>query len=62
MKALITAVDLGERIGVRASTIRSWARKGVIPVVRISHKVIRFDYEVVLEALQAANQQTEDTE
>ncbi len=51
--ALLTAVELATKIGVRPDTVKLWARKGMIPAIRISPKVIRFDLSAVLAALQA---------
>lgn len=38
---------------VRPSTVRRWARKGIIPVLRIQSKTVRFDARDVLDALAA---------
>ncbi len=48
---LETAEELARRLQVRPSTIRTWSRRGKIPAVRISPKVIRFDPVAVLAAL-----------
>jgi excisionase family DNA binding protein len=50
---LITAEELGKSLGVSAFTIGQWARKGKIPAIRITKKVIRFCSEDVLDALRA---------
>ena len=49
---LLTAEELAERLRVRPSTIRLWAREGLIPVVKIGAKVLRFDVADVLAALK----------
>lgn len=49
---LLTADELAERLRVRPSTVRRWYRDGRIPAVRLTPKVIRFDYVSVVEALQ----------
>ena len=51
--------QLGLRLGVRSETIRSWARQGRIPCIRITGKVIRFDWEDVLAALREAPRQSD---
>lgn len=52
---LLTAKGLAERLGVRPSTIRRWQREGRIPGVRISAKVVRYDFQAVLEAVNENN-------
>lgn len=49
---LLTADELAERLRVRPGTIRLWSRRGRIPSIRISGKVIRFDVSAVIGALQ----------
>ena len=51
-RELLTADELADRLAVRPSTIRKWARQGKIPEVAISPKVRRFDYTAVVDALQ----------
>lgn len=48
MNSLISAELLASQLGVTPRTVRDWARKGKIPCVRISPKVIRFNPEAVL--------------
>ena len=43
MTELLTAAQLAERLKVRPSTVREWAKTGRIPEIRISAKVRRFD-------------------
>lgn len=50
---LLTADELAERLRLRPSTVRIWARLGRIPSLRLSPKVIRFDVSAVVKALQA---------
>lgn len=52
MAELITALQLAERLNLTPSTIRQWARLGFIPSIKISHKVTRFEWENVVEALK----------
>lgn len=51
-RELLTASELAERLAVRPSTVRKWARQGRIPEVCLSPKVRRFDYEAVVAALE----------
>ena len=50
-KELLTTEELARRLRVAPATIRSWARRGCIPTLRLSPKVIRYDAEAVLAAL-----------
>lgn len=62
-KKIGTAEELAERLTLKPKTIREWARQGVIPSLRISPKVIRFDFDEVEEALkQRALQSRKDAE
>ena len=47
----LTAEELAERLRVQPNTVREWSRKRKIPVVRVSRKVVRFDWGAVLDAL-----------
>jgi len=49
---LLRTREVAERLRVRPSTIRGWAREGVIPEVRINHKVRRFSWPAVLAAIE----------
>ena len=48
---LLTAAELADRLRVRPSTILDWQRSGRIPSIRLSHKVLRFNWAEVLAAL-----------
>ena len=50
---LLNDRQLAHRIGVKPRTIRRWARRGLIPSVRIGAKVIRFEWASVRAALAA---------
>ena len=50
---LLTTDQLAERLNVKPRTIQGWGRTGRIPSVRISHKVIRYDWQKVFEALRS---------
>ncbi len=51
-RELLTAHEVADRLAVRPSTIRKWARQGRIPEVCLSPKVRRFDYGAVVAALE----------
>ena len=53
MIELLTAAELAARLRVRPRTVQLWARRGRIPTVRLSAKVIRFNLDAVLLALQS---------
>lgn len=44
---LITAEELAEKLKISPRTVRVWTRAGLIPAVRISPKVVRYDYRFV---------------
>jgi excisionase family DNA binding protein len=46
-------LELAETLGVTVRTILTWARIGMIPALRFSRRVIRFDLAQVEEALRA---------
>ena len=48
---LETAEQLADRLKVKPDTVRGWGRKGLIPCVRITPKVIRYDPEEVVRTL-----------
>ena len=49
---LLTSVQLAERLGLRPDTIRLWTRANIIPAIRITGKVIRYDPIEVNSALR----------
>jgi hypothetical protein len=49
---LLTADQLAERLHIRPRTVKTWARQGRIPTMRLSPKVVRFDWVSVLAALR----------
>jgi excisionase family DNA binding protein len=49
---LLTVDQLAERLRLRPHTVRAWARRGRIPVIRLSHKVVRFSWSAVLAVLK----------
>lgn len=51
-RELLTSDELSARLKVRPDTIREWSRNGLIPSVRITAKVVRFDYGAVVAKLK----------
>ncbi len=47
----LTAEEMADRLRLRPDTVRSWARRGLIPSVRLSSKVVRFEPGAVIEAM-----------
>jgi excisionase family DNA binding protein len=58
MAALLTAEQLASELGLRPGTIKRWARAGIIPSLRLSGKVIRFDPDAVGQVLRDRAQRT----
>lgn len=52
MGTLITAEQMGERLSLAAGTIKRWASEGIIPCLKLSGKIVRFDPEEVERALK----------
>ena len=50
---LLTAEELGQRLRVQPSTIKRWSQEGMIPALRLTGKVIRFDFAEVVQALRS---------
>ena len=51
---LLTAEELAERLHVRPSTVREWARRGKIPTMRLSPKVVLYSVAAVIQAVNDA--------
>ena len=51
MAELLTAEELADRLRVRAGTVRTWSRRGLIPRVKLSPKVVRYRLASVIEAM-----------
>ena len=47
----LTDLDIARRLGIKPATVRDWRRRGMIPAVRISHKIIRYVWEDVVAAI-----------
>ncbi len=51
-KPLYKARELAELLGVSPWTVYSWARRGAIPAIRASDRILRFDADAVIAALE----------
>ena len=49
---LLTAEEVADALQVRPSTIRLWARRGWIPTIRLTPKVVRYDLASVVRAMK----------
>jgi len=49
---LLDTDKLAEVLGVSVSTIKTWARKGLIPSLRVGKRTIRFDLGAVRAAME----------
>ena len=52
---LLTAKELAARLKVKPSTVREWMRRGVIPAIKLTPKVVRFDLDQVVESMRDGN-------
>ena len=52
---MLTAAEVADRLGVKASTVMKWSWAGKIPSRKLSAKVVRFDYSAVVTALESAD-------
>ena len=51
-KPLATAREIAELLGISTWTVYSWARSKRIPVIRATDRIVRFDADAVLAALE----------
>lgn len=49
---LLTTIELAEYLQVHPETIRRMVKRGQIPVVKLSEREYRFDFEKVMETLE----------
>jgi excisionase family DNA binding protein len=52
MTELMTRRELAEWLRIRPRTVLDWTKRGVIPALRMSHKIVRYDPAAVLEAIR----------
>jgi len=50
--SFVTAGELSDLLSVKVGTVLAWARAGIIPSLRFSRRVIRFDPAEVSQALR----------
>jgi excisionase family DNA binding protein len=55
-KPLSTAREIAEILGVSTWTVYDWSRSGRIPAIRATPRVVRFDADAVLAALEGGSQ------
>ena len=51
-KPLATAREVTELVGVSTWTVYGWARRGTIPAIRATDRILRFDADAVIAALE----------
>jgi len=56
---LLTANEVADQLQVQPETVRRWRRRGIIPAVRLSPKVIRYQIAAVIEALTTRQRGTD---
>ena len=49
---LLTTRVVAERLGVKPTTLRRWAREGRVPSYRVGRKTLRFDLADVFAAIR----------
>jgi predicted site-specific integrase-resolvase len=52
MSGLITAEQLAEELSLRPGTVKRWTQEGIIPCLRLSGKVVRYDPDEVAQSLK----------
>ena len=55
MQKLIKSKELAVLLGLRVDTVLRWARQGILPRLKLSRNVIRFDAEEVQKAIREKN-------
>lgn len=53
---LLTAVELASKLKLKPETVRQWTRKKMIPCIRVTNKVIRYEFSAVVEALKSQSE------
>lgn len=48
---LVDSAALARRFGVTVGTVNGWVRRGLVPFIRPSRRVVRFNLEKVEQAL-----------
>ena len=58
----LTAEQLAASLGVKPNTVRAWGRRGLIPRVKVSHKVVRYVFDDVVAVLKRRAAETIETD
>ena len=56
MARLVDKRAIAELVGVGSRTITNWCRLGIIPFYRINSRVVRFDSDEVMNAIERCRQ------
>lgn len=54
---LVDSDEVARRFGVTVGTVNRWVREGVIPCIRPSRRIVRFDLQAVEQAVTKASQE-----
>ncbi|MBH07000.1 MAG: hypothetical protein CMJ20_11840 [Phycisphaeraceae bacterium] len=57
---LMTAEEVAKRLHIRPDTVRTWSRRGLIPRIQLSPKVVRYDFAAVIEAMRIRHEEGGD--
>ena len=60
-KKIVTAEELAVILEVKPATVLGWARKGLIPVLHLTPKTLRFDLQSVLNTVKESSGQKPST-
>lgn len=56
---LLTRQELSKQLRIKPDTVSDWVRRGLIPVIRVNGRVLRFDPEAVHRALMTKKEETD---
>lgn len=54
MTELRTPEQMAAEVGVHVKTLLAYARRGVVPALRLGSRVVRFEREAVIRAMREA--------
>jgi excisionase family DNA binding protein len=57
VRPIVTPQQMAEELGIRPSTLKSWAKDGLIPSIKPTRRTLRFNRERVLAALQGQSEE-----
>lgn len=55
MADIIAPKELARRLSITPATLRKWVRAGIVPEIKVSATVRRFDFEAVVAALEKSS-------